>query len=254
MQSQLRRVLCEVLISPGFAFLAACLALPIILEPILPLGQPLGTAYILAWPVLLWTSLAFAVITVTFCDERKLKKLSTRESYIASWYLVNGFFFNSMMDVFAGQFQTWTTMSARYLELEPRYAMRGYVGVVVLLTSLQELLVQTPCGLLLFFAYWRGASWRLGVEVVFNVCSVGGVWYFYVSEAMLGFPYVHAPFRDGRMDLSTAFTFEMLYKFWLGFVIFPGLWAMMGLLLGLRACWQISECCSNADVKKLRSD
>ncbi|CAE8675555.1 unnamed protein product, partial [Polarella glacialis] len=209
---------------------------------------PLGAPYLFAWPVLLWTFIALIVIGVTFSDEKRLRKLSATESHIASWYLINGFFFNSMMDVFAGQFGSWTTMTQRYHELEPRYAMDGYVGVVVLLTSLQELCIQTPCGLFLFYAYWRGSSWRLGVEVIFNMWSIAGVWYFYVSEAILGFPNVHAPVTsDGRFDLSSALSFDTVYKFWIGFVIFPALWACVGAALAIRACWQISELCCRAE-------
>ena len=98
------------------------------------------------------------------------------------------------MDVFAGQFQAWRTMTARYNELEPRYAMAGtYDGVTVFLTSWQEILIQTPCGLALFYAYWRGSNWKHGLEIIFNMWSVAGVWYFYGSEFVLGFPHIHAP-------------------------------------------------------------
>lgn len=75
--------------------------------------------------MVLWTSVGLIVIAVTFKDESKLANLSNAESHIAAWYtqtcvtnhlcvtcdghryryLVNGFFFNSMMDVFAGQFK-----------------------------------------------------------------------------------------------------------------------------------------------------
>jgi len=190
--------------------------------------------------VLLWTAIGLITIVYTFRDNKVLS-LSTEDSHIAAWYLINGFFFNSMMDVFAGQFAAWTTMTPRYHELEPRYAMGGYTGAVVFLTSLQELLLQTPCGLALFYAYWRGSNWRLGVEVIFNCYSVAGVWYFYLSEAWLGFPTVHAPITNGSFDTSKAFTFEMIYKFWIGFVFFPALWAGVGIYLGQRACRQITQ-------------
>ena len=156
--------------------------------------------------------------------------------------LINGFFFNSMMDVFAGQFQAWTTMTERYNELEPRYAAPGCKcicfqeskkkersltnamltqmlmhiryplfspqpledgGVIVLLTSLQELCIQTPLGLILFFLIWTGNPYRLGCEIVFNCWSIAGVWYFYLSEPFLGFPLVHAPFdKSGQLDME----------------------------------------------------
>ena len=70
--------------------------------------------------------------------------------------------------------------------------------------------------------------------------SVAGVWYFYFTEAALGFPNVHAPIKDGSFDVSSAFTFDSVYKFWLGFVIFPMLWMTVGAVLGARAVAQIS--------------
>lgn len=240
------RGLRSVAVSPAGLFIVACFALPYVLEVVAPLGEPLGLAYLAAWPVLLWTGVATVVVAVTFWNDELVEPLTQTESYIASWYLANGFFFNSMMDVFAGQFQAWTTMTPRYHELEPRYGMSGYVGVVVLLTSLQELFIQTPCGLLLFYAYWRGANWRLGVEVVFNMWSVAGVWYFYLSEVALGFPHVHSPFRAGRIDRSIVFNFDTAYKFWLGFVIFPCIWACVGVILAVRACMQIADLNSKA--------
>ena len=147
-------------------------------------------------------------------------------------------------------------MTARYNELEPRYALAGRCdGVTVVLTSWQELLIQTPCGLALFYAYWRRASWRLPLEIVFNCWSVAGVLYFYGSEPALGFPHVHAPFTGGAkavagvdvarpplvFDAESATTFESLYKFWLGFVIFPGLWAVVGVILTVRAARTIAH-------------
>ena len=129
-------------------------------------------------------------------------------------------------------------MTQRYNELEPRYVMVGtYDGVTVQLTSWQELLIQTPCGLALYYAYHRDCSWRLPVEIIFNMWSVGGVWYFYGSEFILGFPHIHFPLGDdGTWDMS----FASCYKFWLGFVIFPLLWLVVGVLMTIRAAKQIA--------------
>ena len=43
-------------------------------------------------------------------------------------------------------------MRDRYNELEPRYVSNE---MVVAMTSYQEILLQTPLGLALFYAYWR---------------------------------------------------------------------------------------------------
>ena len=63
-------------------------------------------------------------------------------------------------------------------------------------------------------------------------------------ESRLGFnfPYIHAPFGKDREFLPhMAFTFETVYKFWIGFVIFPGLWAVIGIMLTVRALRTISK-------------
>ena len=140
-------------------------------------------------------------------------------------------------------------MTQRYNELEPRYVMVGtYDGVTVQLTSWLELLVCTPCGLALYYAYHRDSRWRLPVEIIFNMLCVCGVWYFYGSEYILGFPNVHFPRGDdGTWDMSLA----SCYKFWLGFVIFPLLWFVLGVLMTIRAAQQIMSLRDmNENVKK----
>ena len=202
--------------------------------------------------MLLWAVIGLTCVAVTFkggADAGFVERLPRADAWIAAWYFVNGMFFNSCMDVFAGQFQAWRTMTARYNELEPRYAMAGtYDGVTVFLTSWQEILIQTPCGLALFYAYWRGSNWKHGLEIIFNMWSVAGVWYFYGSEFVLGFPHIHAPWGAaedggtwGAWDPSQAWTFETFWKFWIGFVIFPGLWVVVGLALTWRACREIQR-------------
>ena len=80
------------------------------------------------------------------------------------------------------------------------------------------------------------------MEIVFNCWSVAGVWYFYLSEPVLGFPHVHSPFNsDFSFNSEQAFTFETVWKFWIGFVLFPGLWTVIGMLLCWRSFNLISE-------------
>ena len=235
-------------ITPPCAFVIACLLGPAMLELFgEPLGQPLGLAFWTAWPLMLFSGIGVCVVAYTFRGgPGYVEKLSRVDAWIAAWYFFNGMFFNSAMDVFAGQFQSWQTMTARYNELEPRYSMSGnYNGVTVLLTSAQELLIQTPCGLALFYAYWRGASWRYPLEIIFNMWSVAGVWYFYGSEFVLGFPFVHSPFKHSANTATVAenswLTFETWWKFIIGFVLFPGLWAVVGCYLTVRACLEINR-------------
>ena len=58
--------------------------------------------------------------------------------------------------------------------------------MVVLLTSMQEILIQTPIGLALFFLIWTGNPYRLGLEVVFNCWSVAGVVSLWAEEKQGG--------------------------------------------------------------------
>ena len=97
-----------------------------------------------------------------------------------------------------------------------------YPGIIVFMTSIQEVLVQAPCGLALYYAYYRNAPWRLAVEVIFNMASVGGVYYFYVADWVLGAPSMHP-------ELASQFNFAAVYKFWTGAIIFPSLWGVIGL-------------------------
>lgn len=230
--------------TPPCAFVVACLLGPALLEHFgEPLGEPLGLAFWTAWPLMLFLFIGVCVVAYTFRGgSGYIEQLDRMDAWIAAWYFFNGMFFNSAMDVFAGQFQSWQTMTARYNELEPRYSMSSnYNGVTVLLTSAQELLIQTPCGLALFYGYWRGASWRYSLEIVFNMWSVAGVWYFYGSEFVLGFPFVHSPFNATVEADKGWYSFETCWKFYIGFVIFPGLWAVIGCYLTFRAGQEINR-------------
>eukprot|EP00505_MAST-04D_sp_SCG-Rhode-Island_P000495 Stramenopile-MAST_4_protein_495 len=123
-----------------------------------------------------------------------------------------------------------------YLQLEPRYGMdSNYNGVTCLLTSYQELLVQAPLGLFLFYGYWTGKTWTKPIEIAFNMWSVAGVLYYYGSEVILGFPNVHYP-----RNFEEAISFEMVLKFWVGFIVFPSLFAVVGIVLTVRAVSYIS--------------
>jgi hypothetical protein len=241
-------------LTPAGFFVLCCFLAPLLLKWVDPTitDDPLNySSLFTAKPVILWFSICFLVIYHTFQDKEKLDYLVPSEVWIASWYLINGFFFNSMMDVFAGQFQCWPVMTDFYNALEPRYSKVGtYEGVTVQLTSWQEILIQTPCGLLLFYAYWRRMPWRYPLEIIFNMWSVAGVWYFYLSEPILNFPHVHHPFKKDSFtfDSMQAFTFETVWKFWIGFVIFPGLWAAIGLYLTYRAFTLLSLHVENVET------
>ena len=97
----LRLALC----TPPFAFCVACFLVPVALEPFAPLGEPLGVTFVFAWPVLLWCGTGIAVVAWTFAGGDPVAALPRADAWAASWYLCNGFFFNSMMDVYAGLFQ-----------------------------------------------------------------------------------------------------------------------------------------------------
>ena len=122
--------------TPAGFFVFCCLLAPPLLELVdveittTPLNH---FALYTATPVLFFFAVATGVIWYTFVGSKTpVVELSGWEVWIASWYLINGFFFNSMMDVFAGQFQSWSGMTDFYNALEPRYAKVGtYDGVTV---------------------------------------------------------------------------------------------------------------------------
>lgn len=247
--------LTKAFLTPPGAFVVACLLGPPLLELIDSTITKTSLSYwslFTAWPVLLWCSIALGLIWYTFhVPTSALANLTKEETWIASWYLINGFFFNSMMDVFAGQFQSWSGMTDYYNALEPRYVHSSkYDGVTVLLTSWQEILIQTPCGLLLFYAYWRNKSWRYPLELIFNGWSVAGVWYFYLSEPVLNFPHVHSPFNreTGAFDSNASWTFETIWKFWIGFVILPLIWTVVGIGLTMRS---VKICSQHIEISEV---
>jgi hypothetical protein len=238
----LARGLSEVFPTPAGFFVVSCFVAPVLLEfvdPIISGGITISVfyTYVFAWPVVICGSVGALTLIFTFKNQTdSLKMLTSTERIIASWYFCCGFFFNSMMDVFAGQFQSWPIMSQRYLQLEPRYGMdSSYNGVTCLLTSYQELLVQAPLGLFLFYGYWTGKTWTKPIEIAFNMWSVAGVLYYYGSEVILGFPNVHYP-----RNFEEAISFEMVLKFWVGFIVFPSLFAVVGIVLTVRAVSYIS--------------
>ena len=102
-----RHYLLDIALSPAGFFMAGCMFVPPILELILPMDKPLplGTEYWFAIPVCLWVSVGMAVAIYTHSDKNAVKELSKMDTWAASWYLINGCFFTSMMDVFAGYFQ-----------------------------------------------------------------------------------------------------------------------------------------------------
>ena len=240
-RSAVTRGLEAALMTPVGGFTLSCYLAPLLLEFIQPIHEHgistnMMLSYLFSWPVLVFSSIGLATIFATFRDG-STTKLEPADRLAASWYFCCGFFFNSMMDVCAGQLQAWPMMSERYKQLEPRYLMTNeYAGMPVLVTSLQEIFIQAPLGLLLFFGYYRNRSWTKPLEIVFNMWCVAGVLYYYGSEPLLNFPIVHAP----ASDWNNAFTFETLYLFWFGFVIMPCLFAAVGVILTVKAVRHIS--------------
>ena len=53
--------------------------------------------------------------------------------------------------------------------------------------------------------------------------------------------------------MDKAFTMETLWKFWIGFVIFPALWAIMGIILAVRAGSDIAALSRTGGKKKEKS-
>ena len=114
-----RRSVCSVvtrgleaaLVTPVGAFTVSCYFAPLLLELIQPIHEHgistnMMLSYLFSWPVLVFSSIGLATIFITFRDG-STTKLEPADRLATSWYFCCGFFFNSMMDVCAGQLQAW---------------------------------------------------------------------------------------------------------------------------------------------------
>jgi len=168
----------------------------------------------------------------------KCQNLTKSEKMLANWYLVNGCFFMSAMDFSAGTLQAWPGMWQRYIQLDNRYGKPWEGdGVTVTITGIQEILIQAPTALFVYYAMYRGHDWRLAVEMVFNLASSFGTWYFYLAEALRGFPNT-----DGERAFQPSF--QSIYRFWIGTNFFCFLWFSIG-------CWNIAR--TMTDIARLAS-
>ena len=59
---------------------------------------------------------------------------------------------------------------------------------------------------------------------------------------MLKFPHVHSPYDENKVfQWKSAFgDFDTIYKFWIGFVLLPGLWAVVGIWFAAEAINEVT--------------
>eukprot|EP01126_Amoeba_proteus_P006940 TRINITY_DN12459_c0_g2_i6.p1 TRINITY_DN12459_c0_g2~~TRINITY_DN12459_c0_g2_i6.p1 ORF type:complete len:231 (+),score=22.66 TRINITY_DN12459_c0_g2_i6:164-856(+) len=203
-----------------------------------------GIGYLTQPSILLSFALLAIVLYLTHWTEGKNRVLSPRDQRVANWFLCNGVFFNLFLDVIAGQFQMMGEMSKQYLIVEPRYKHGLYeeAGVSVFMTSMCELFFQAPICLLVYWSYHRNKPYRRVLEIVVCILHVCGVWFFYVPEALRGFPHVKA-------DYGFSFSFHMLLYYWFGFWFCGLLWVILPLTILCTAAKELSHIVEKYDRK-----
>uniref|UniRef100_A0A7S2U1Z8 EXPERA domain-containing protein n=1 Tax=Lotharella oceanica TaxID=641309 RepID=A0A7S2U1Z8_9EUKA len=233
---------------PSFAFVAFVWLTPFLLEVAMPLPDPaLSTPqqilqYVFAWPPVVFGLVGVALVWLT--HRGKCLELTPSQRMLANWYLVNGCFFMSAMDFSAGTLQAWPGMWQRYIQLDRRYGKPwDGDGITVTITGLQEILIQAPSAMFVYYAMHRGHSWRLGVEMLFNLASTLGTWYFYLTEAFRGFP-------NTEGDNAFHPSFQSIYRFWIGTNFFCLLWFTIGVCNTARTMVDIARLASAASSAK----
>jgi len=183
-------------------------------------------------------SFGFLVVVQLFTHflSGRCVKLSVQDRRIANWFLCNGVFFNLFLDVFAGQFHLMGIMSEQYVTLDPRYkfGLHHDGGQAVFMTSLVELLVQSPLCILTYWGYHHNASWRRVTELLASMWHLGGIWWMYLPEALRGFPYVEA-------DKNFEFSFRFLMYYWFGYWFCGILWTIIPLWITWKTGKEISD-------------
>lgn len=135
---------------------------------------------------MLWLSFVYMGLVVYVTRYMgKCVKLNERDTRVANWFLMNGIYFNLFCDVVSGQFQMMDELSNQYRKVEPRYVIGPYKdnGQSVFWTSMCEIFMQSPFGILIYYGYYRNKSWRRPLEIILGVLHTAGVWWFYVPEA-----------------------------------------------------------------------
>jgi len=177
----------------------------------------------------------FIVLIVThLCGNRVT--LTSKEQRVANWFLMNGVFYNTFLDVFAGQFQMSGLLTTEYNIIEPRYKMGLYhdAGQVVFMTSMIELLIQAPLCIVTYWGYYHNASWRYVTGVIVSVLHFSGVWWMYIPEALRNFPHIPA-------DRIFRFSFTDIVYYWFAFWFCGLLWTIIPFCVTVHLSRNISK-------------
>jgi len=164
-------------------------------------------------------------------------KLSSRDTMVSNWFLMNGVYYNLFLDVVSGQFQMNNLMTFQYNLVEPRYKFgaEDVRGQSVFWTSMCEIFFQSPFCILTYYAYIRGKPWRRPLEIVVGCLHIAGVWWFYVPEAYAGFPHLGGWPKPGE-----HLTFHRLFYFYLGFWVMGATWVIVAFTIARTAFLEIS--------------
>jgi len=211
-------VFLRLLVDPTFLFSFGVFLVPAVIAP----STNAAIRY-LTMPIVLGAfGFLAAVLYFTHFLTGHCVNLTARDQRLANWFLCNGVFFNSFLDVFAGQFQLMGLMSEQYLIVDPRYklGLHNYAGQAVFMTSLAELFFQAPLCIATYWGYHHNAPWRCVTELAASILHLSGIWWMYIPEALTGFPHVVA-------DKNFEFTFNHVLYYWFGYWCCGLLWTVL---------------------------
>uniref|UniRef100_A0A6B2LPM2 EXPERA domain-containing protein n=1 Tax=Arcella intermedia TaxID=1963864 RepID=A0A6B2LPM2_9EUKA len=150
------------------------------------------------------------------------------------------------MDVFAGQFQWMGMMSQHYLKVDPRYihGLSHVSGHSVFMTSMVELLLQTPLCIATYWGFHHQSPWRRVTQLAASILHLSGMWWMYYPEALAGFPHL-------EIDRNFEFTFDHILYYWFGYCFCCTLWTVVPVYMCYKAAKEISQLIQAAGIKKM---
>ena len=239
----------RMLVDPTVYFCWFCLLSPVFLICKLEWG---ATIKYLTTPYL-WVSFLylFFVLWYTHFHNGKTRILSPSEHRIANWFLCNGVYFTLFLDVFSGQFQRMDAMTTAYNKVECRYlhGLEDDAGITVFMTSMMELLFQSPLCLLCYYAVHHRRPYRHAAIVVVCALQAAGCWYYYVGELLGDFRHC----GGWPKDLAEALTFERLFFFWFSFFVLGlGVWIIVPYRIAKRSWKELSKAVQETDLKEFK--
>ena len=117
------------------------------------------------------------------------------------------------------------TLASQYFILDKRYADKGPGGLALESISIIELVVYMPVCIWLYWAYYKGKSYRASLEVFVSSFQLYGTLVYWLSEHLNGYK------NFTWVDWNLEFTLNHLFYFWFAVVVGIALWIIVPLWL-----------------------